>query len=245
MSETITGRIEAKTAPTEKGLVTVTIGGKKYKTMKPEVYGGLILGQQVEAVVNETPGTGTNPRTGQLYGPTWWLEAWKPVAGDIPIVMGPGADPMSKEEWAAKDRAVWMESAYKSAATFATALHAELPTGEQLYFGWFRAIAWDIYEDIGRAWRGEARPELEPTRGGETVSRQPHKLETAGSTPAPATSALDAAFGPHPADTWSAKLDGAAAFPEVNQALAEMPRDLRNHPAIVAAIDRAKDRIKP
>ena len=81
-----------------------------------------------------------------------------------------------------------------------------------------------------------------------------------GVLPASAPSELDAAFGPKrapagvdpttgeiqsPAETWAAAIDGAATFPEVNKAMADMGRELRLNPTVAAALKRARDRITP
>ena len=174
--ETITGRVDAIEAPTGQAKAyQITISGEKYRTIKPEVYGGLVLGQTVEAVVNEVPGKGTNPHTGQPYGPSWFLEGWKAVEGILPVIM-PAPEPVkgnweTAEERAARNRSIAMMHAQKVAAEYCG--ESDLDR--------VRKTAWVLYADVQRAWAGD-------DFSGDPVPREPSEQLK--------PSELDAHFGP-------------------------------------------------
>ena len=225
MPETIVGRVNAIEAPTGQAKAyQITIGGKKYRTIKPEVYGGLVLGQTVEAVVNEVQGKGTNPHTGQPYGPSWFLEGWKAVEGrpDPPqadAATWPDAQPegMTKADWAAKDRAVWMESAYKSAATVCVGLSGE--ADPQGVLDWLQTYAHAIYNDIQGAWAGN-------DFSGEPVPAEPETALYIPNKP----SALDAAFGPKKAPPGVDPTPGEiGGLTDLLTAIAEAPDKIALH----------------
>ena len=227
MPEVITGRVDAIEAPTGQAKAyQITIGGKKYRTIKPEVYGGLVLGQTVEAVVNEVPGKGTNPHTGRPYGPSWFLEKWKAVEGrpDPPQADAstwPDTQGMSKEDWAAKDRAVWMQSSYRSAAEF-------LGRGNLNELS-LQTVARMIYNDVYAAWAGDDFSDDPVPR--ETAEDKLLALaqSVADGTLTKAASALDQHFGPKvPAgvDPTTGEIDGLT---DLLTAIAEAPDKIALH----------------
>ena len=238
MPETITGRVDAIEAPTGQAKAyQITIGGKKYRTIKPEVYGGLVLGQTVEAVVNEVPGKGTNPHTGRPYGPSWFLEGWKAVEGIVPVM--PAPEPAkgnweTAEERAARNRSIAMQHSQTLAAEIS--IIDAYDTRESRLAN-VRKTAWVLYADVMRAWAGD-------DFSGDLVPDEPELPPI-----------LDQHFGPkvttgqidgkeHQATVWVAAFDGATSFEDARKHGSEMPAEFRAMPAVMDAMKRAAERLR-
>ena len=250
MADVITGRVDAIEAPAGQAKAyQITIGGKKYRTIKPEVYGGLVLGQTVEATVNEVPGKGTNPHTGQPYGPSWFLEGRKAVDKETAKVLqdnfGPGIiSPVKStyetaDERAARNRSIAMQHSQSVAIAMVQA-EMGLGSGGAKLLPIIRDIAHALYADVQRAWAGD-------NFSGDPVPREAAKN--------PEPSALDAHFGPkvttgqidgkgHQANVWVAAFDGATSFEDARKHGSEMPAEFRAVPAVMDAMKRAAERLK-
>lgn len=122
-----------------------TINGKELKSKFEETYEGLERGMTVEAEYTES-------KSGKFIN--LFLGTWKEIeddgTGDANINDVPEpAQPDNKvdpEVWAAKDRAIHMESAYKTAAAFLTGRDGDAKE--------LSRVAQGIYIDIQRAHDG-------------------------------------------------------------------------------------------
>lgn len=239
----VTGRVETRSAPNAGDFVNLKIGNVDHISTKlPALLDGLDAGIWVKAAYTEAPGTGMD-RAGRPFV-NRRLVRWEPVEKpQADALTQPTSraenivdhmDGMSKADWAAKDRAVWMQSSYRTAAEF-------LDRGNLNELS-LQAVARLIYADVQRAWEGDAF-------SGDTVQDE---RERAIYTPNNPPSVLDAHFGPKPqaagieeqASIWVAAFDGAPDFAAARKCGEEMPDEFRDNPEVKAAMKRAAERLK-
>ena len=135
----VTGRVD--THSIDKDWHKFTVKGIELKSKFEDTYGGLDEGMTVTAEYSETQTQGQNGRkyTNRFLG-KWSEVEPKDTHTDMGVTTSEGVD------WDAKDRAVYMESAYKSAATFLGGVEGK----DELVI-----LARFIYSDILRAKNGE------------------------------------------------------------------------------------------